>query len=84
MTQNLKALHKLKKILGTETFYTVVNAFAGERVSFPKRLDTLDKEGRNEAIRQEYNFGKGMSVAELSYKYDLEQSQIYKIIEKTP
>lgn len=84
MTQNLKNLHQLKKMLGTETFYSVANAFSGQRVTFPKRLDTLDKEGRNQAIKDEYNLGKGLTVSELSKKYELEQSQIYKIIEKTP
>ncbi len=77
----MKNLHLLKNLLGDDLFLTVADVLAGQRVSFPKRLDSMDKTGRNQAIQDDYSSGEGLSIMELSQKYELEQSQIYKIIE---
>lgn len=78
---NVKNLHLLKNLLGEDLFLSVADVLAGQRISFPKRMDSLDKAGRNRAILKEYN--AGAKISDLMQKYELEQSQIYKIIEKT-
>lgn len=78
---NVKNLHLLKNLLGEDLFLTVADILAGQRVSFPKRIDSLDKAGRNRAILKDYD--AGVKISDLMQKYELEQSQIYKIIEKT-
>ena len=56
--------------------------FAGERIIFPKDPEYLDKDDRNQRIRNDYD--AGVSVPDLKEKYNLSVSQIYNIIEKAP
>ena len=72
----------LKNLLGEALFRDVSIAFAGDRIIFPKDPEYLRKDDRNHRIRKDYD--SGVSVPDLQDKYDLSQSQIYKIIEKTP
>lgn len=77
----MKNLHLLKNLLGEDLYFSVAEILAGQRVSFPKRLDAMNKDERNRCILEEYN--AGARIKDLMEKYQLEQSQIYKIIEKT-
>lgn len=83
LSKNSQQLMTLKNLLGDALFDDVIHIFAGDKIVFPKNPDHMDKGNRNRCIRQEYNEGQGVSIPDLMEKYDLSQSQIYKIIEKT-
>ncbi len=72
----------LKNILGEDLFQDVLHIFAGDKIVFPKCPDHMEKEQRNHCIRQDSI--QGASVPDLMKKYELSQSQIYKILEQTP
>ena len=82
MSKNSQHLMTLKNLLGDDLFQDVIHIFAGDKIVFPKCPDHMEKEHRNRCIRQEA--GQGVSIPDLMQKYDLSQSQIYKIIEQTP
>jgi len=75
-------LKTLKNLIGKEDYQSICNVFAGERIIFPKDPEYLDKDDRNQRIRNDYD--SGVSVPDLKEKYDLSVSQIYNIIEKAP
>ena len=81
ISKNKLNMMTLKNLLGAELFNQVCHVLVGEKISFPKCPDHMEKENRNKCIRQEA--GTGTSISELMEKYDLSQSQIYKIIEGT-
>lgn len=83
MSKNQQSLMTLKNLLGDSLFSDVIHIFAGDKIVFPKCPDHMDKDNRNRCIRQEYNEGQGASIPDLMEKYELSQSQIYKILEKT-
>ena len=80
-SKNRKSLEVLKNLLGEDLFQVTMETFAGERITFPKLYDCLDKESRNRDILSSYL--SGQTVPDLKEKYNLSESQIYKIIEKT-
>lgn len=79
-TNNQLHLEVLKDITGDEIFNTIVSVLGGSRISIPKCIYSVDKDKRNKSIIKEYE--RGVSVIDLAVKYDLNPSQIYKIIEK--
>lgn len=81
-SKNSQSLTTLKNVVGDALYNTVVHVFAGEKIVFPKCPDHMEKEERNRHIQEDAE--KGLSVPDLMQKYDLSQSQIYKIIGRTP
>lgn len=79
-SKNQDTLDFIRNIVGEEKFMEVAAALAGERVSFPKSFQWLDKTERNKAIQSDL-YG-GAEIAELARKYDLSESHVYKIVEK--
>ena len=84
MSKNKRSLMTLKNILGDDLFHDVSVILAGDKVVFPKCPEHMEKEHRNRCIIREYNSGQGASIPDLMNKYDLSQSQIYKILKQTP
>lgn len=82
MSKNDRHLKTLKNLIGGDMFHHISVIFAGDRITFPKDPDYLEKDDRNSRIRKEYDSGVG--VPDLMDRYELSQSQIYKIIEKAP
>lgn len=79
MNKNETALNTLKNIIGESLFVEVCDKMAGERVSIPVYgCGFVTTEERNRSIRRD--FYKGLSISELTTKYDLQSSTIYKII----
>ena len=83
MSKNQRSLMTLKNILGDDLFQDVSNIFAGDKIVFPKCPEHMEKENRNRCIIREYDSGQGASIPDLMEKYDLSQSQIYKILKRT-
>lgn len=79
-SRNQDTLDFMRNIIGEEKFSEVVSALAGERVTFPRSFQWMDKEERNRAIL--YDFYAGADIAELAKKYDLSESHVYKIVER--
>lgn len=83
MSKNQLNLELLKNLLGVDLFNDACHILKGEKIVFPKCPDHMEKEHRNRCIKAEYNSGQGASIPDLMKKYDLSQSQIYKILERT-
>ena len=79
-SRNQDMLDFLKNILGEDKFQEVASALAGERITFPRSIQWLDKNKRNKAIL--YDYYGGAEINELATKYELSESHIYKIVEK--
>lgn len=79
-SKNQDTLDFMRNIIGEEKFMEVVSALAGERITFPRSFQWLDKNERNQAIL--CDFYGGADIAELAKKYDLSESHIYKIVER--
>lgn len=84
MSKNQHQLMTLKNLIGADLFEDVSRIFAGDTIVFPKCPEHMEKTDRNNRIIKEYDSGHGASIAELMEHYDLSQSQIYKIIRRTP
>ena len=84
MSKNKRQLTMLKNLIGADLFDDVVHIFAGEKIVFPKCPDHIEKEQRNISIIAEYDLGSGATIPDLMKKYNLSQSQIYKILGRTP
>lgn len=78
MSKNRKSLEVMRNLLGEELFQVITETFAGEKIKFPKNVESLDREGRNKKIQDD--FEKGEKVTALMKQYELSESQIYKII----
>ena len=79
-SKNQDMLDFLRNILGEEKFLEVASALAGERITFPRKYQWLDRDERNQSILWDYY--SGYEINELALKYDLSESHIYKIVEK--
>lgn len=79
-SRNQDILDFLRNILGEDKFHEVASALAGERITFPRKFQWLDRDERNQAILCDYY--SGLDINELALKYDLSESHIYKIIER--
>lgn len=84
MSKNQRSLMILKNLIGADAFEAVSRIFAGDTIVFPKCPEHMEKTDRNKRIIKEYDSGHGASIPDLMQKYDLSQSQIYKIIRRTP
>ena len=72
-------LNRLRTIIGNELFREICYQMPGEDIHIPVFGNGFTSiRVRNQAIRQE--IWKGKSILEVSKKYELSQSQIYKIL----
>lgn len=79
-SKNSITLEVLKNLVGDDLFQTALKVFAGQKLLFPKNPDSIGRDSRNKQIQQDYNAGR--PVTDLMKKYDLSESQIYKILGK--
>ena len=77
-SKNSITLEVLKNLVGDDLFQTVLEVFAGQKLSFPKNPDSIGRDARNRPIQTDYSAGR--SVSDLVKKYDLSESEIYKIL----
>lgn len=80
MNKNSHNLQILKDIVGMEQFRLIAETLNGEHITFNNHScqGFISKSEQNTAIKKDYYHG--MSVNELSKKYDMTVSSIYKII----
>lgn len=79
MNRNEVVLNRLRAIIGDELFREVCFQMPGEDIHIPVFGNGFTSiKDRNWAIRQDVWEGK--SILEVSKKYELSQSQIYKIL----
>lgn len=78
--------HKLTEIHGETAAENVFSIMAmtmgGEKVTIPDHI-TLNREARDERIRQDYNTGT-FTCAQLAGRYDMSRRAIEKILQKQP
>ena len=79
-SRNQDSLDLMRNILGEEMFMQIASALAGERITFPRSCQWLNKEERNKSMM--CDFYEGIDVPELARKYDLSESHVYKIVER--
>lgn len=77
MSKNQVNLVRLRNKVGDELYFELAEMFSGDGFRFTQCPDIF---ARNEAIRKDWNDGKGLSVQELMEKYELSRSRIYDII----
>ncbi|MCC5910158.1 MAG: hypothetical protein JJT76_06940 [Clostridiaceae bacterium] len=79
---NIVKIQQLQSVVDDETFNLIKKEFAGCNIYIPKNHNEEhpDRKVRNEGIREDYY--KGLDVPNLSVKYNLSKSHIYKILEK--
>lgn len=77
-SKNSRTLEVLKNLVGDDLFQTVLEVFAGQKLSFPKNPDSIGRDARNKQIQIDYSAGR--PVSDLVDEYDLSESQIYKIL----
>ncbi len=65
----------LKSIVGDELCRQIQDRIGGCKIYIPK-----DREARNRSIVADYNFGRGLSMNELTTKYDISFESIRKIV----
>ena len=79
MNRNEVVLNRLRAIIGDELFREVCYQMPGEDIHIPVFGNGFTSiKDRNWSIRQ--HVWKGKSILEVSKKYELSQSQIYKIL----
>jgi Mor family transcriptional regulator len=78
MSKNVMLLTELRDALGVDKFKEFVNQHSGEIIYLPKRGEYVSLEERNRAILE--GFYSGVSMTELSGKFGLTGTMIYKII----
>lgn len=79
MNRNEVVLNRLRAIIGDELFREVCFQMPGEDIHIPVFGNGFTSiKDRNRSIRQDV--WKGKSILEVSKKYELSQSQIYKIL----
>lgn len=74
------ALKILRELLGDSLYGEIVDQLAGTTVYFPSNTNFTDLEERNMQIKDDFYSGK-YEVSDLSRKYNLSISRIYKIIQ---
>lgn len=79
-SKNQDTLDFMRNIIGEEKFMEVASALAGERITFPRSYQWLDKDERNRAIL--CDFYNGTDIENLAEKYELSESHVYKIVER--
>lgn len=79
LNRNEVVLNRLRAIIGDELFREVCYQMPGEDIHIPVFGNGFTSiKDRNWSIRQDV--WKGKSILEVSKKYELSQSQIYKIL----
>lgn len=79
-SKNSRTLEVLKNLVGDDLFQTVLEVFAGQKLSFPKNPDSIGRDARNRQIQTDYSAGRPVSDLVDEYEYELSESQIYKIL----
>ncbi|SFO27082.1 Mor transcription activator family protein [Pseudobutyrivibrio sp. JW11] len=77
MTKNQRKLVRLMETVGDDKFFELLDTFNGETIYF---TPCFNIQARNEAIRKDWNEGKGLTIHELSEKYQMSKSRIYDIL----
>lgn len=68
----------MARIIGTENLIKLIEEFGGTQIYLPHK-DKLMKQYKYQAILKEFN---GSNKRELSKKYDISESTIYRIIKQ--
>ena len=74
------ALRRLRELLDSDTYASVMAMLAGTTVYFPSSMDGSDREERNLQIKEDFYSGK-YEIPELAQKYSLSISRVYKIVQ---
>lgn len=76
---NTEKLVALRDLIGVEQFKVITERFKGEKIYFRDYCGFVSKEERDQAMWHDFIYG--MSVGEISDKYGLQTTTVYKVLE---